>query len=558
MKQPNISPDDPKLTAFALGELDAQESAQVAAAIENNIAAKAAVAEIRSLAEQLEKALENEPILPVPAARAPEIIRAPAAAATAGKVVRFPIYWISGLAAACVAVALVSHQRAGSSATQSSLAMNTAAPTTVVASAEVKTSAPAAEVNRVAEPTETAPSVAPAIRPEQLETASMRKRVLQPDAKSDVQPSMLREDGLKVGRTVADATDTKASTSRSGEITTPSSQPGMSVASANGSISAQFTPVTAAPADKSESHSAIPAALAYNRATYAYQPATGFLGVSGYPLSLIAPTSSTLSYASVRESLQNGRLPAPDAVRVEEMLNYFSYTQSAPRDGNALAASLEVAAAPWNPSHRLVRIGVKGNELNVPSGPAMVAKDVRLEVEFNPEQAKSYRLIGYENRPVKPSATTVAKIDGSEVDAGTVVTVLYEVVPVNEVEAARGGETLKYDAADAKRVASDDPRFRELLTAKIRYKIPTVDVSRTMELPLIDTGKAFSVASNDFKMAAAVAQFGMLLKEQPKKNNPAYDELLSWTPEAKDSKEAADKHTEFIDLVKQAKTAPVE
>lgn len=573
MNLTNLTPEDPKLTAYALGELDADESARVATLIQNDPAAQAAIQEIRSLAGQLEEALEHEPIL----AELPrEETSAPFAPPSSGKLHRFPYYWVTGLAAACFLLVLTSRQQ----------------PTV---SDQPKG---AAEVAQIPSVTAKNPTTAPAASNDPLPVVETRKRTL--PVQSDVRPAPLREDRMRLGSTVADNSDSRdvrfsaesvgesedalsagaasaaramASTDgvgRNGSSTTIGRPHELSIdtlgaSGARGSVALQ--PSSSGLARRSRDYSPslnygnqLPdpsSTLNRKREAYAYQPAQGFLGVAGYPLSSFSATVETASYASVRSSLENGQLPSPDAVRVEEMLNYFSYGYNGPRDGNALAASLEVAAAPWNPAHRLVRIGLKGRDLPAYDGDAItVAKDVRLEVEFNPEQARSYRLIGYENRtPIKSEGPV--KLPGSEVDAGHALTALYEVVPIGAPESSSiDGAPLRYDAADAKRLAMDDPRHRELLTLKIRYKLPTVDVSRKMELPLVDTGTDFALASKDFKFAAAVAGFGMLLKESPHKGSATYDKIVSWAEEGQDNQDdpAGHRH-EFIDLVKKAKDA---
>lgn len=537
MNMTRLSPDDPKLTAYALGELDATEASQVAAAIKDDAAAQAAVDEIRALAGQLTDALENEPISTTP-------IELPQLEESApSKIVRFPLYWASGLAAACLFVVLISHQLSTSKA-----------PATATDVAATPT--PAAKPGSVE-------SAAPAEHPS-LPIADMRKRALAPVG-GDVKPAPLRDDGLKLGRTVADASGTRSDSSTT--ASTGVNAASISSPSSHGSVALQTKGSLRPPHDYSPSLdygirrtvSDAPA-LVYNRASRTYEPAQGFLGVTGFPLSSLSANVPTTSYASLRDSLQNGRLPAPDAVRVEEMLNYFSYGYSGPRDGSALAASVEVAAAPWNPEHRLVRIGVKGRDVLPTSGSSVaVAKDVRLQVEFNPDQAKSYRLIGYENAAPKPQEVASSHVSGSEVDAGTAVTALYEVVPRSPGDSSTiEGDPLRYDS-DAKHLATDDPRSRELLNLKILYTIPTVEVTRKIELPVIDKGAGFSVASKDFKFAAAVAGFGMLLKESPHKGSATYDKILSWAQEGQDTKEdpAGARH-EFIDLVKKAKDATVE
>ncbi|MGC4072761.1 MAG: DUF3520 domain-containing protein [Nibricoccus sp.] len=139
---------------------------------------------------------------------------------------------------------------------------------------------------------------------------------------------------------------------------------------------------------------------------------------------------------------------------------------------------------------------------------------MKLQVEFNPAVAQAYRLIGYENRMLKKEDFNNDKVDAGEIGAGHTVTALYEIVPVDAPapESLEGDvDPLKYqktvtraesddgavvaDAAAKASVKDARKANEELLTLKIRFKEPTVDVSRKMEIPVIDTGAAFEAAS---------------------------------------------------------------
>ena len=102
--------------------------------------------------------------------------------------------------------------------------------------------------------------------------------------------------------------------------------------------------------------------------TEAYDGITdnGFRRVADHPLSTFSVDVDTASYSNVRRFLDDGRLPPPDAVRIEEMVNYFDYAYAPPADDNdaPFAARVEVASVPWAPTHRLVRIGIKGKEVS--------------------------------------------------------------------------------------------------------------------------------------------------------------------------------------------------
>ncbi|MEX0714876.1 MAG: VWA domain-containing protein, partial [Pirellulales bacterium] len=431
-----------------------------------------------------------------------------------------------------------------------------------------------------------------------------------------------------------------------------------------------------------------------------------FLLATENPLSTFSIDVDTASYAKVRRYLlDNNMLPPPDAVRIEEFLNYFSYDYPGPEDEKPFAAHVEVAACPWQPEHRLVRIGLKGREipnderpasnlvflvdvsgsmqpenklplvrramrmlveqlgendrvaivvyasatgLVLPSTPGYrqsdivaalenlqaggstnggagirlaydtatanfikggtnrvilctdgdfnvgttstaelerlvqekaqtgvfltvlgfgmgnhnddmlekladkgngnyayidseqeakkvlvdqmggtlvaIAKDVKVQVEFNPRRVGGYRLIGYENRMLRAEDFNDDKKDAGEIGAGHTVTALYEVVPAGATADIPGVEPLKYQKrTDLTEAAAGD----ELLTVKLKYKKPDDEKSQqALEYPIKDAGNEFGKASADFKFAAAVASFGMLLRDSAHKGTTSYDAVI--------------------------------
>ena len=181
-----------------------------------------------------------------------------------------------------------------------------------------------------------------------------------------------------------------------------------------------------------------------------------------------------------------------------------------------------------------------------------IAKDVKIQVEFNPAQVGAYRLIGYEKRMLRKEDFNNDKKDAGEIGAGHTVTALYEIVPVGRE--TRGGEVddLKYShPAEEKpeRYASDGSK--ELLTLKLRYKQPDGDKSKLLEFLVTDNGKSFSRASGDFRFATAVAEFGMLLRDSEFKGDSSYGAVLELAQEAKGT-DAEGYRSEFLTLVKAA------
>ena len=456
-----------------------------------------------------------------------------------------------------------------------------------------------------------------------------------------------------------------------------------------------------------------------------------FLDVGRDPLSTFSIDVDTAAYSNLRRYLNQGQRPPRDAVRIEEMINYFTYDDPQPSGNNPIGATIEAAAAPWNPRHRLVRIGIKARDIDTRRRPpgnlvflldvsgsmqpperlpllkqgmrmlveqltandrvtvvtyagatgvalrptrgdqkdvilslidslqaggstnggsgirlayeqasanfisggvnrvilatdgdfnvgitdrsallrlieekaktgvflsvlgvgmgnykdatlemladkgngnfayldtlnearkvlvdqmsgtlVTVAKDVKIQVEFNPAVAGAYRLIGYENRALRNEDFNNDLKDAGDMGAGHTVTALYEIVPRGVAIDAPGIDPLKYQqpaAAPPARNASN-----ETLTVKVRYKEPAGSDSKVLEFPLVDREQTFARASSDFRFAAAVASFGMILRDSPYKGTSTIDSVLSM---AEDSI-GADKNgyrQEFLQLVRRAR-----
>ncbi|MGD8699598.1 MAG: VWA domain-containing protein [Gemmatimonadales bacterium] len=427
----------------------------------------------------------------------------------------------------------------------------------------------------------------------------------------------------------------------------------------------------------------------FNTESYDHIRENSFLAVSTNPLSTFSIDVDRASYSNVRRFITQGQRPPVDAVRIEEMINYFWYDYPAPEDDHPFAITTEVARAPWNTLHRLVRIGIQGlqvdtddlppsnlvflidvsgsmqspdklpllksafrmlvNELRpedrvalvvyagaaglvLPStsgddkdkildallgleaggstaggagirlaydvarenhiaggnnrvilatdgdfnvGPSSdaemvrlieekrkqgtfltvlgfgtgnlqdskmekladhgngnfayidnltearkvlveeiggtlltIAKDVKIQVEFNPTKVAAYRLIGYENRLLANEDFNDDTKDAGELGAGHSVTALYEVIPVGVDSPAQvqGVDSLRYQSGRDQRPQSDSD---ELLYVKLRYKDPDGAESKLLAHPVSDTSRA---ASRDLRFVSAVAGFGMLLR----------------------------------------------
>ncbi|HVG44558.1 MAG TPA: von Willebrand factor type A domain-containing protein [Longimicrobium sp.] len=443
---------------------------------------------------------------------------------------------------------------------------------------------------------------------------------------------------------------------------------------------------------------------AFNTENYAAIDESPFLAVRANPLSTFSIDVDRASYSNVRRFLRMGQAPPKDAVRIEELLNYFTYAYPEPRGEHPFSVVTEVGPAPWNPSHRLVHVGLQGRHVDTRELPASnlvflvdvsgsmmspnklplvkdalrllvdqlrpqdrvslvvyagraglvldatpgdrkaeireaigrleaggstaggagirlayevarrnfrpggnnrvvlatdgdfnvgassdaemfrlieekrregtfltvlgfgmgnfkdsrlegladrgngnyayiddreearktlvsefggtlftIAKDVKLQVEFNPARVQAYRLIGYENRALRNEEFDDDRRDAGDMGAGHSVTALYEIVPVGvrmDVEAET--PSLRYQHTEPV------PRGRggsELAFVKLRYKLPSSETSRLFSQAVVDPG-AGARRSDDFRFSSAVAGFGMLLRDSRFKGSATVEGML--------------------------------
>ena len=175
-----------------------------------------------------------------------------------------------------------------------------------------------------------------------------------------------------------------------------------------------------------------------------------------------------------------------------------------------------------------------------------IAKDVKLQIEFNPAHVKAYRLIGYENRMLKSEDFNNDKKDAGELGSGHTVTALYEIIPVGVESEFFKIDELKYQTTKIDPAAK---KSDELMTIKLRYKKPNEDVSKLIVHPLQDNNIALGKTSDNFRWSASVAAFGMLLRESEYCKNYTYDNVVELAQGAR----GADKEgyrIEFINMVK--------
>ena len=178
-----------------------------------------------------------------------------------------------------------------------------------------------------------------------------------------------------------------------------------------------------------------------------------------------------------------------------------------------------------------------------------IAKDVKIQVDFNPAKVAAYRLIGYENRVIPNQNFANDAKDAGEIGAGHHVTALYELVPAGKEPLIANVEASKF--VQPAQVKGDSP---DSFVVRLRYKQPEGDKSTLIERGVVDQGLDYSQASLDFKLASAVAGFGMLLRNSPSKGNLGYPAVIELaTPTL-----AHDPHgyrKEFIELIHKASQA---
>ena len=177
-----------------------------------------------------------------------------------------------------------------------------------------------------------------------------------------------------------------------------------------------------------------------------------------------------------------------------------------------------------------------------------IAKDVKIQIEFNPSKVQAYRLVGYENRMLASEDFNDDNKDAGELGSGHTVTALYEVIPVGvKDDFTKSVDQLKYQSNDKKIVSNTE----EIMTIKLRYKKPDEDLSKLITHPIMDNHTAIENTSNNFRFSAAVAEFGLMLRSSEHKQQSSYSQVVSL---AKGAKGADDNgyRAEFIKLVQAA------
>ena len=219
--------------------------------------------------------------------------------------------------------------------------------------------------------------------------------------------------------------------------------------------------------------------------------------------------------------------------------------------GNYKDSKLETLAQTGNGNHAYIDTMQEAHRvLGTEFGGTMytIAKDVKIQVEFNPAKVQSYRLIGYENRLLNDEDFNDDKKDAGELGSGHTVTAIYEIIPTGvESKWTTGVDDLRYSETIPKRNPTN-----ELLTVKFRYKDPEKNKSQLITKYVEDSNMPIDAASKDLKFASAVALFGMKLRESDYARNATYDEVIKLA-EAGRGEDKKGYRAEFIRLVESIK-----
>jgi Ca-activated chloride channel family protein len=183
-----------------------------------------------------------------------------------------------------------------------------------------------------------------------------------------------------------------------------------------------------------------------------------------------------------------------------------------------------------------------------------IAKDVKFQMEFNPARVKGYRLVGYENRLLNDEDFNDDKKDAGEMGAGHTVTALYEIIPAGSDESLKSIDPLKYQSNRGEEKSVEpvkaDPHA-ELMTVKLRYKQPDGNTSTKVEIPVKGRVLELDETSDNFRFSAAIAEFGLLLRNSQYKEDASMEQVIAMAKAARGEDEEGYR-AEFLKLVKLA------
>lgn len=219
--------------------------------------------------------------------------------------------------------------------------------------------------------------------------------------------------------------------------------------------------------------------------------------------------------------------------------------------GNYKDSKMEILADKGNGNHAYIDniLEAKKVLVNEFGGTLFtIAKDVKIQVEFNPATVQAYRLIGYENRRLNDEDFNNDKKDAGELGSGHSVTALYEVIPVGIASSFKPLDDLKYRQKEKIELSGNDS---DLMTVKLRYKKPDEDESILLDTVIKNESSDLQRTSNNFRWSAAVAGFGMLLRDSDYHNDLNYQAVIDLAKDAK-GKDEEGYRAELIKLIQMA------
>ncbi|MDD2708864.1 MAG: von Willebrand factor type A domain-containing protein [Verrucomicrobiae bacterium] len=248
------------------------------------------------------------------------------------------------------------------------------------------------------------------------------------------------------------------------------------------------------------------------------------------PLSTLSIDADTSSCAFLARFLNQGMWPPKNVVRIGELVNRFARFHPFPKGSHPLAIRVEKGGCLWNPKHRLILVEVSGRESSAKEKPGvLVAREVMIQMEFNPAGVKAYRLIGYE-KPLRQETNPSSRKETGTIPAGASLLTLYEIIP--ETGAAR---------------------TPDLISVKVQYKQPGGDkIKKLVASPIKEGGGNFNSASEDFRFASGAAAFGQLLRDSKFKGVITFDSILQVAEQAK-GEDLNRSRAAFLNLVRAAK-----
>jgi hypothetical protein len=297
-----------------------------------------------------------------------------------------------------------------------------------------------------------------------------------------------------------------------------------------------------------------------------------FHPVAMNPMCNMPLTVNKASASFIARYLKEGSLPPKETIFLESLVNAYEFDDKTPIvESGPVAVFVDIGECPWQSKHRLARVtirtkavaaGVKTGvnadvKTDVEKAPKpiatdskIVARDVRMRVEFNPARVSAYRLIGYDNRWKGKGAGAPQPVD---LEAGHAVTMMYEILPNHR--STREGESavdmlygLRYQLP---RRLTASAMTDELFHVDMQFQAVNAATATVVSATAIDAGLQLKDAPGEFKFAAAVATFGLLLNDSPARGNAAYAAVRELAEQSL-SDFSRDERVAFISLVDQA------